>query len=182
MTDTRLKEPESNPMEMSQTTVKLETLTAERKQHPLELETMREKYEAWMKRTEDLMKTAEDLTKGNELLKRELERREGKKKLLRKKEKEMEEQEMEESSTSIVGKAKPVDTAKRKPEVEKKLLRKQKEAQKKPKLQRLTMTLVELLWRSKQTRIWREGWKPPTKMMKRQTAFLKEVHVMMNKK
>ena len=41
-------------MEMSHITVKLETMTAERKQHALELETMRQKYEAWLKRTEDL--------------------------------------------------------------------------------------------------------------------------------
>ena len=54
MTEMRLKEPESNRVEMSHMTVKLETMTAERKQHALELETMRQKYEAWMKRAEDL--------------------------------------------------------------------------------------------------------------------------------
>ena len=41
-------------MEMSHMTVKLETMTAERKQHVLELETMRQKYETWMKKAEDL--------------------------------------------------------------------------------------------------------------------------------
>ena len=40
-------------MEMSHTTVNLETNTAESKQHALELETIKQKYEAWMKRTED---------------------------------------------------------------------------------------------------------------------------------
>ena len=69
MTETTLKEPESNRIEMSHTTVKLETMTAESKQHVLELETMRQKYEAWMKR-------AENLTNENELLKRDS--REGK--------------------------------------------------------------------------------------------------------
>ena len=44
MTETRLKEPESNRMEMSHTMVRLETMTAESKQHALELETMRQKY------------------------------------------------------------------------------------------------------------------------------------------
>ena len=66
MTETRLKEPESIRMEV---TVRLETVTAERKQHALELQTMRQKYEA-------LMKKAEDLTNKNELLKKEHERRE----------------------------------------------------------------------------------------------------------
>ena len=63
ITEMWLKEPESNQMEMSHMTVRLETMTAEGKQHALELETMRLKYEAWMKRTEDL-------TYENELLKR----------------------------------------------------------------------------------------------------------------
>ena len=112
-------------MEMSHMTVKLETMTAESKQQALELETMRQKYEAWMKR-------AEDLTNENELLKRELERREVEETLRRKKEKEMEEKEMEKSDTSIVGDAKPVNTAKREPEIEERLLRKQEEAQKEP--------------------------------------------------
>ena len=40
-------------------------MTADRKQQASELETMRQKYEAWMKR-------AKDLTHENELLKREL--------------------------------------------------------------------------------------------------------------
>ena len=53
MTETRLKEPESNRMEMSHTQVKIETMTAENKQHAWELETMRQRYEAWMKRAED---------------------------------------------------------------------------------------------------------------------------------
>ena len=50
---------------MFHTMVKLETMTAESKQQALELETMRQKYEAWMKRVEDL-------TNENELLKWEL--------------------------------------------------------------------------------------------------------------
>ena len=62
MTETRLKEPKSNRMEMSPTTTKLETMTAKSKQDALELETMRQKYEAWMKRAEDLMKRAENFT------------------------------------------------------------------------------------------------------------------------
>ena len=119
------QEPESNRMEMSHTTVRLENVTAESKQHALELETMRQKYEAGMKR-------AEDLTNENELLKRELERREVEETLWRKKEKEMEEKEMEKSGTSIVGDAKPVNTAKREPEIEEGLREKQEEAQKKP--------------------------------------------------
>ena len=41
MTETRLKELESNRKEKTQTAVKLETKTAESKQHALELETMR---------------------------------------------------------------------------------------------------------------------------------------------
>ena len=41
MTEMRLNEPESNRMEMSHTTVKQGTITAERKQQALELETMR---------------------------------------------------------------------------------------------------------------------------------------------
>ena len=43
MTGTRLKGPKSNRMGMSHTTVKPETVTAERKQHAWELETMRQK-------------------------------------------------------------------------------------------------------------------------------------------
>ena len=43
-------------------TVELETMTAERKQHALELDTMRQNYEAWMKRAKDLTKRVEDLT------------------------------------------------------------------------------------------------------------------------
>ena len=39
---------------------------------------------------------------------------------------------MEKSYTSIVGDAKPVHTAKREPEIEERLLRKQKEAYKEP--------------------------------------------------
>ena len=118
MTETRLKEPESNRMEMSHTTVKLETMTAESKQHALEL---------WMKR-------AEDLANENELLKKELERREIEETLRRKKEKEMEEKEMEKSYTSIVCDAKPVNTTNRKPEIEEGLLKKQDEAQKEANL------------------------------------------------
>ena len=53
MTETRLKEPESNQLKMSQMTVKLKTVTAESKQHALELKTMRQNYETWMKRAED---------------------------------------------------------------------------------------------------------------------------------
>ena len=63
-------------MEISHTKVKLETMIAESKRHALELETMRQKYEAWIKRAKDLVKRAEDLTNKNELLRRELERRE----------------------------------------------------------------------------------------------------------
>ena len=64
MTETMLKELESNRMEISHMTVKLETMTAERKQHTLELKTLRQKkYEAWMKR-------AEVLTNENKLWKR----------------------------------------------------------------------------------------------------------------
>ena len=77
------------------------------------------------------MKRAEDLTNENELLKKELERREVEETLRRKKEKEMEEKEMEKSYTSIVGDAKPVNTAKREPEIEERPLREQEEAQKK---------------------------------------------------
>ena len=62
MTETRLKEPKSNRKEMSHTTVYIETMTAESKQHAMELGTMRQKYVAWMKR-------AKDLTNENELLK-----------------------------------------------------------------------------------------------------------------
>ena len=40
MTETRLKEPESNRMDMSHRTITLATMTAERKQHALELETI----------------------------------------------------------------------------------------------------------------------------------------------
>ena len=123
MTEAGLKEPESNRMDMSHTTVTLATMTAERKQHALELETMRQKYEAWMKR-------AEDLTNENELLKKELERREVEETLWRKKEKEMEEEEMENSDTSIVGDAKPMNTTKREPEIKEGLLKKQEETQK----------------------------------------------------
>ena len=65
MTETRLKEPKSNRMDMSHMTIRLETVTAESKQQAWELETMRKKYEAWRKR-------AEDLTYENELLKREI--------------------------------------------------------------------------------------------------------------
>ena len=65
MTETRLKEPESIQMDISHTRVTLATVTAESKQHALELEAMRQKYEAWMK-------WAEDLTYENELLKREI--------------------------------------------------------------------------------------------------------------
>ena len=54
MTEMRLKESKSNQMEMSHATIKLETMTAESKQLALELETMRQNYEAWMKRAEDL--------------------------------------------------------------------------------------------------------------------------------
>ena len=107
-------------MEMSHTILKLDTMTAESKHHACELETMRQKYEAWMKRTEDL-------TNENELLKRELERREVEGNLRRKTEKEM-----EKSYTSIDGDDKPVNTTKREPEIEERLLRKQEEAQKKP--------------------------------------------------
>ena len=60
MTEMKLKESKFNQMEMSQVTVKLETMTAESRQHALEM---------WMKR-------AEDLANDNELLKKELERRE----------------------------------------------------------------------------------------------------------
>ena len=71
------------------------------------------------------MKWAEDLTNENELLKRELERREVEENLRRKKEKKV-----EKSYTSVVGNAQPVNTAKREPEIEKRLLGKQEEAQK----------------------------------------------------
>ena len=56
-------------MVMSHTTVRLETMTAESKQHASEPKTIGQKYEAWMKR-------AEDLNSENELLKKELKRRE----------------------------------------------------------------------------------------------------------
>ena len=91
---------------------------------------MRQKYEAWIKR-------AEDLTNKDELLKRELKRKEVNETLRRKKEKKTEEKEMEKkemakSDTYIVGNADPVNTAKRKPEIEEKPLRKQEEGQKEP--------------------------------------------------
>ena len=111
-------------MDMSHTTVKLETMTAESKQHAWKLETMRQKYEA-------LMKKVEDLAKENELLKRELERREVEENLRREK-KVMEEKEMKKSYTSAVGNAKPVDTAKWEPEIEERPLVKQGDAQKEP--------------------------------------------------
>ena len=57
------REPESNRMDVSHTTVELETVTAERKQHALELETMRQKYEAWTKKAEDLAYENEVLKK-----------------------------------------------------------------------------------------------------------------------
>ena len=101
MTETRLKESESNRMEMSHAMVKLETVTGERKQHAFELETMRQKYEA-------LLKKAENLTNEKELLKREHERREVEETLQSKKEKEIEGKEMEKSDTYIVGNAEPV--------------------------------------------------------------------------
>ena len=65
MTETRLKEPKSNWMEMSHTMVKLEIMIAKSKQHALQLETMREKNEEWLKR-------AKDLNNENELSKREV--------------------------------------------------------------------------------------------------------------
>ena len=68
-------------------TVVLATMTAERKQHALELETMRQKYEACMKRAEDLINEIE-------LLKKELERREVEETLRTKKETEMEEKKL----------------------------------------------------------------------------------------
>ena len=43
MTETKLKEPKSIRMEISHMMVKLETVTAERQQHALEPETMRQK-------------------------------------------------------------------------------------------------------------------------------------------
>ena len=95
VTETELKEPKSNRMEISHTTVTLATMTAERKQHALELMTRRQKYEA-------LMKGDEDLTYENELLKRELETREVEETLQGKKENKMEKEEMENSDTSIV--------------------------------------------------------------------------------
>ena len=127
MTETRLKEPESNRMGMSHAMVTLTTMTAERKQHAWELETMRQMYEASMKRAEDVTKRAEDLAKENELLKRELERKEVEETLRRKKEKKMEEQEMGNPDTSLVGDAKPMDTAKWEPEIEVRPLVKQGE-------------------------------------------------------
>ena len=84
---------------------------------------MRQKYEAWTKK-------AEDLTRENELLKRELKRRQVEEKLWERKDKEMEEQEIEKSDTSIVGDAQPVNAAKREPESKERSLRKQEEAQK----------------------------------------------------
>ena len=72
----RLKEPKSNQMEMSHMMVGLETMTVESRQHALELEIMRRKYEAGTKRVEDLMKRVENLSKENVLLKKELKRRE----------------------------------------------------------------------------------------------------------
>ena len=71
------------------------------------------------------MKRVKDLKKKNSLLKRELEKREVKENLRRKKEPEM-----EKSYTFIVGDAKPVDTAKKEPEIEERLHRKQEETQK----------------------------------------------------
>ena len=88
MTETRLKEPESNQMTMSHAMVKLETVRAERKQHALELEIMRQKYEA-------LMKKAEDLTNENKVMTREHKRNKVEKTLRRKKDKKIEEKEME---------------------------------------------------------------------------------------
>ena len=110
---------------MSCTTVELETVAAGRRRHALELETMRQKYE-------DLMNRAQDLAKKNELLKRELERREVGETLRRGKEREMEDKEIEKSYTSAVGDANPVDTAKWEHEIEVRPLVKQVEAQKEP--------------------------------------------------
>ena len=95
---------------MSHVTVELETMRAERKQHALELDTMKQNYEV-------MMKKVEDLAQENDLLMKELERREVEETLWRKQEKEMEEKEIEKSDTSIVGDAKPVNTAKREPEI-----------------------------------------------------------------
>ena len=111
-------------MDMSHTMVKLETMTGERKQHAWELKTRRQKYDA-------LMKTVEDLTNENKLLKKELESRKVKETLSRKN-KEMEQKEMEKSYTSAVGDAKPVDTAKWEPEIEVRPLVKQGEVQREP--------------------------------------------------
>ena len=65
MAEMRPDVPKSNRMEMSHTPIKLETVMAESKQHALELETMRQNYETWMKITEYL-------TYKNELLKWEI--------------------------------------------------------------------------------------------------------------
>ena len=73
------------------------------------------------------MKRAEDLSYEKELLKTELNTREVEENLRRKMEPEM-----KKSYTSIVGHAKPVDTAKREPEIEERLLKKQKKAQNEP--------------------------------------------------
>ena len=82
----------------------------------------------------------------------------------------------------MVGDAKSVNTAKREPETEERLLRKEEEAQKELRPAKsdsdATGTTLE-----KQTgeRKWREGGKPRMKIMNRQTGFLKEEsHVMMN--
>ena len=83
---------------------------------------MRQKYEAWMK-------SVEDLANENELLKKELERREVEETLRSKKEKDMKKEEMEKSDTSLVDDATPVDTAKWEPEIEVRPLVKQGDAQ-----------------------------------------------------
>ena len=73
------------------------------------------------------MKRAEHLPNKNELLNKELKRKEVEENLRRRKE-----EEMENSDTSIVDDAKPVNIVKREPEIEERPLRKQEEAQKEP--------------------------------------------------
>ena len=63
---------------------------------------------------------------------------------------------MEKSYTPIVGDAKPLDTAKRKPEIKERVLRKRKKLRRSQTLHRVTMTLLGPLWRSRKERICRE--------------------------
>ena len=78
------------------------------------------------------MKRNEDLAKENELLKKELKRREVEENLRRQKEKEMEEKAIEKFDTSIVDDTHPVNPIERESEIEEELREKQEETQKEP--------------------------------------------------